>query len=92
MKEKRFDKFFETRKFSDRIRVQFRNAIKPGGWITVDESMMPWLGRALKLPGWKIIKRKPHPIGLEAKTAACSVSGIMIDFELKEGKDPMGGV
>jgi len=51
--------------------------------------MLSWLGRALKLPGWKVIKRKPHPIGLEAKTAACSVTGIMIDFEFQEGKDAM---
>ena len=48
----------------------------------IDESVLSWLGRALKLPGWKIIKRKPHPIGFEAKTTACSVTGIMIDFEL----------
>ena len=63
--------------------------MKPGGWLCIDESMMSWLGRALKLPGWKVIKRKPHPIGLEAKTAACSVTGVMIDFEFQEGKDAM---
>jgi len=87
---KRFDKFWETRRFMDEIRERFQAAIKPGGWICIDESMLSWLGRALKLPGWKIIKRKPHPIGLEAKTAACSVTGIMIDFEFQEGTDPMG--
>ena len=66
----------------DEIRARFQAAIKPGGRNCIDESMLSWLGRALKLPGWKIIKRKPHPIGLEAKTTACSVTGIMIDFEL----------
>ena len=88
--KKKFDKFFEARKFTDTIRVQFQNALKPGGWITVDESMLSWLGRALKMPGWKIIKRKPHPIGLEAKTSACSVTGMMLDFEFQEGKGIMG--
>ena len=46
--------------------------------------MFSWLGRALKLPGWKIIKRKPHPIGLESKTTACAV------VEFQEGTLPMG--
>ena len=41
------------------------------------------------MPGWKIVKRKPHPIGLEAKTAACSITGILIDFEFQEGTEPM---
>ena len=49
-----------------------------------------WLGRALKLPGWKTIKRKPHPTGLEAKTTACAVTGVLIDFEFQEGTLPMG--
>ena len=52
--------------------------------------MFAWLGRALKMPGWKIIKRKPHPIGLEAKTTACAVVGVLIDFEFQEGTKPMG--
>ena len=80
---KKFDKFRETRHFMDEIRARFQAAIKPGGRICIDESMLPWLGRALKLPEWKTIKRKPHPTGLEAKTAACSVTGIMIDFEFQ---------
>ena len=54
-----------------------------------DECMFSWLGRVLKLPGWKIIKRKPHPTGLESKTTACSVTGMLIDFEFQEGKDVM---
>ena len=43
----------------------------------------------MKLPGWKVIKRKPHPIGLESKTAACAVTGMLIDFEVQEGKGVM---
>ena len=64
--------------------------MKPGGWLCIDESMFSWLGRALKLPGWKVIKRKPHPIGLESKAAACSLTGMLIDFEFQEGRDVMG--
>ena len=88
--DKKFDPFFETRKFLDTIKKRFQECMKPGGWLTIDESMFSWLGRALKMPGWKVIKRKPHPIGLEAKTTACAVTGMLIDFEFQEGKDIMG--
>ena len=81
---KKFDPFWETRKFADVIRKQFQDAIRPGGWICIDESMFSWLGRALKLPGWKVVKRKPHPFGLEAKTTACSVTSMLIDYEFQE--------
>ena len=89
-REQKYDKFQEVRKFTDTMRKQFQNALKPGGWLCIDESMFAWLGRALKMPGWKIIKRKPHPIGLEAKTTACAVVGVLIDFEFQEGTKPMG--
>ena len=87
--KKKFDPFFRTRKFTDAMRKRFQDAMKPGGWLCVDECMFSWLGRALKLPGWKMIKRKPHPFGLESKTTACSATGILIDFEFQEGKDVM---
>jgi hypothetical protein len=87
---KKFDPFFATRKFSDQMRTRFQNAMEPGGWLCIDEYMFSWLGRALKLPGWKIIKRKPHPIGLESKATACSVTGMLIDFEHQEGEKIMG--
>ena len=87
---KKFDPFFETRRFFDHIRPMFQNAMKPGGWLCIDESMFSWLGRCMKLPGWKVIKRKPHPIGLEAKTTACAVTGMLIDFEFQEGIEVMG--
>ena len=88
-KEKKYDKFQEVRFFTDIMRRQFQQALKPGGWLCIDESLFSWLGRALKLPGWKVIKRKPHPIGLEAKTTACAVVGVLIDFEFQEGTKPM---
>ena len=33
------------------------------------------------MPGWKVIKRKPHPFGLEFKSIACSVTGLMMGLE-----------
>ena len=85
----KFDKFFATRKFTDVMRKRFNAAIKPGGWIVIDECMFSWLGQALKMAGWKVIKRKPHPFGLESKTAACAATGLIIDFEFQEGKEYM---
>jgi hypothetical protein len=87
---KKFDKFQEVRFFAGEMRKSFQNALKPGGWLCIDKSMFSWLGRALKLPGWKIIKRKPHPIGLESKTTTRAVVGALIDFEFQEGTLPMG--
>jgi hypothetical protein len=36
---KKFDKFQEVRFFTDKMRQQFRDALKPGGWLCIDESM-----------------------------------------------------
>ena len=87
-REQKYDKFQEVRKFTDTMRKQFQK--RESSQKRIDESMFAWLGRALKMPGWKIIKRKPHPIGLEAKTTACAVVGVLIDFEFQEGIKPMG--
>ena len=91
-RQKKYDKFQETRRFTDEMRVRFQDAMKPSGWLCIDESMFSWLGRALKCPGWKVIKRKPHPIGLEAKTTACPITSVLVlvDFEFQEGTKPMG--
>ena len=88
--QKKYDKCWETRKFTDMMKKKFQDACKPGGWLCIDESMFSWLGRVLGMPGWKVIKRKPHPFGLEAKVLACSLTGMVINFEFQEGKDPMG--
>ena len=88
--EKRYDKCWETRKFTDLMKTRFQEAMKPGGRLCIDESMFSWLGRVLGMPGWKVIKRKSHPFGLEAKVMACAVTGMIINYEFQEGKDPMG--
>jgi hypothetical protein len=44
--------------------------------------MFAWLGRAVKMPGWKATKRKPHP--------ARAVVGVLMDFEFQDGTKPMG--
>ena len=41
------------------------------------------------MPGWMCVPRKPHPFGQEAKNGCCGETGIMICFEIYEGKDRM---
>eukprot|EP00965_Chrysotila_dentata_P178677 5900924-Pleurochrysis_carterae.AAC.1 len=36
-----------------------------------------------------VVPRKPTPMGLELHTVCCAVSGILINFELYEGKERM---
>ena len=85
----KFDRMHLVRCFLDLLAVAWQKAIAPGGRFVLDESMVAWLGIVLKMPGWKVIKRKPHPFGLEFKTVCCSVTGIMVNFEAQEGKDIM---
>ena len=56
------------------------NALTPGKYLCVDESMNQWLGHGM--PNLKKIPRKPHSIGQEYKTVAdvntCCI--IQLDF------------
>ena len=63
------------------------HAFKPGSILTVDESMGRWLGKGM--PGLMIVPRKPTPVGREAHTTACAISGVIIFYEPYEGKQLM---
>ena len=57
------------------------------GWVScLDESMSVWTNR-WTCPGWMFVPRKPHPMGNEYHSICCSISGIMYQVELVEGKD-----
>ena len=49
--------------------------------------MVRWLG--MGMPGLMVVPRKPTPIGLELHTLCCSLSGILVYFEVYEGKKAM---
>ena len=83
------DRFLHCRRYLDDVKAAWIKAITPGGWLCLDESMTAWLGLTILMPGWKVIKRKPHPFGLEFKTVCCAVTGVMINMEPQEGKDIM---
>jgi hypothetical protein len=62
-KKMKHDKMAGCRKFLDLLQDRWSEAITPGVWVVIDESMVAWLGVLIKMPGWKVIKRKPHPFG-----------------------------
>lgn len=81
------DPFDKTRRFWDALRDAFKKAVTAGWVICVDESMVKWLGR--NMPGFMHVQRKPTPKGLELHTVCCGISGVMVWFEVYEGKEAM---
>lgn len=81
------DKWSLVRPFVDMLNERWKNVIRPGYKITVDESMFVWYGR--NMPAVMKIRRKPKGIGCEVKNAADSVTNIMLRLEINEGKDEM---
>ena len=56
-------------------------------WVScLDESMSTWTNK-YSYPGWMFVPRKPWPFGNEYQTLCCSLSGILWQMELVEGKD-----
>ena len=77
----------QNRRWWDALRDAFRCAITAGWLLVLDESMVRWLGRGM--PGLMVVLRKPTPVGLELHTLCCALSGILIYFEVYEGKERM---
>ena len=84
---KKDDPFQATRRFWDALRNAFYEAVTASWLLVLDESMVQWQGRGM--PGLMVILRKPTPIGLELHTLCCALSGILIFFEVYEGKAAM---
>lgn len=71
----------------DALRDAFHSAVTCSWLMVLDESMVRWMGRGM--PGLMVILRKPTPIGLELHTLCCALSGILVWFEVYEGKEAM---
>ena len=84
---KKDDPFEPTRKFWDHLRTAFYFAMVTSWLLCLDESMVRWTGRGM--PGLMVILRKPTPIGLELHTLCCALCGVLVWFEIYEGKDAM---
>ena len=56
-------------------------------WVScLDESMSTWTNKH-SCPGWMFVPPKLWPFGNEYHTVCCSLSGILWQMELVEGKD-----
>jgi hypothetical protein len=81
------DPFTKTRRWWNALRDGFYAAVTASWLLVLDESMVQWQGRGM--PGLMVILRKPTPIGLELHTLCCALCGILIWFEVYEGKGAM---
>ena len=81
------DVFDPVRYFVEVWNKNMEKAFVPGYVLTVDESMGLWKGKGM--PGLMSVPRKPTPIGREAHTTACGETGVIVFYEIYEGKERM---
>lgn len=62
------DSLYQIRGYLKAFNATLSEALIPGRYLCVDESMNQWLGNGI--PNVKKVPRKPHPIGQEFKTLA----------------------
>lgn len=63
-----------------------------GVWIIMDETMSAYPPRTTKTVGLSnisFIKRRPKPLGTEAKTTCDCATDVMVHFKVHKGKDAM---
>lgn len=74
------DPLYQLRGFLAAYNDNFADAMTPGKYLCIGESMNQWLGRVT--PNLKKVPRKPHAIGQEYKTVAdCETCCILrLDF------------
>ena len=81
------DPFYLVRHMWESARQHFVKCVAPGWLLCLDESMVEWQGRGM--PGLMVVPRKPTPLGLEIHTMCDAMSGILVNFEVYEGKAAM---
>ena len=81
------DFFDPVRKLVDVWNENMHEALIPGPVLTVDESMGGWKGKGM--PGLMTVPRKPTPTGREAHTTADAQTGVVVHYEMYEGKKLM---
>jgi len=74
------DSLYQIRGYLDAFNANLADALSPGRYLCVDESMNQWLGHGM--PNLKKIPRKPHPVGQEFKTVADAKTCCIIRLDL----------
>ena len=80
------DCFWEVREMLDAWNTNMTEQFTPSWVSCLDESMSTWTNK-YSCPGWMFVPRKPWPFGNEYHTVCWSLSGILWQMELVEGKD-----
>ena len=80
------DRFWEVREVLEAWNSNMTEQFTPSWVSCLDESMSTWTNK-YSCPGWMFVPRKPWPFGNEYHTVCCSLSGILWQMELVEGKD-----
>ena len=80
------DRFWEVREILEAWNANMTEQFTPSWVSCLDESMSSWTNK-YSCPGWMFVPRKPWPFGNEYHTVCCSLSGILWQMELVEGKD-----
>ena len=80
------DRFWEVCQMLDAWNTNMMEQFTPSWVNCLDESMSTWTNK-YSCPGWMFVPRKPWPFGNEYHTVCCSLSGILWQMELVEGKD-----
>jgi hypothetical protein len=79
------DRLRNHRDWFDAVLAKFRSAIEAGELLVLDETLIA--NKNSKSAHQQFIRRKPEPLGQEFWTLVDGVSGILIGFEMNEGKD-----
>ncbi|KAL1931894.1 hypothetical protein VTP01DRAFT_8950 [Rhizomucor pusillus] len=72
--------FYQFRDFVKTYNDNFADALTPGRYLCVDESMCQWLGK--RMPFLKKVVRKPHPVDQEYKTLADAATNCIIRVDV----------
>ena len=81
-----WDRFWEARQMLDAWNSNMMEQFTLSWVNCLDESMSTWTNK-YSSPGWMFVPRKPWHFGNEYHTVCCSMSGILWQMELVEGRD-----
>ena len=80
------DRFWQVHVILEAWNANMTEQFTPSSFSCLDDSMSTWTNK-YSCPGWMFMPRKRWPFGNEYHTVCCSLSGILWQMELVEGKD-----